>query len=264
MEIYGLYGKSGTGKSHKSSQVIDLYQIDAIIDDGILIMNKMRVAGKSAKNEKSLYKATKTAIFSSDSHRQEIYDFIQKTDIPRLLVIGTSQKMVRKIAERLDLPGEIKWLFIESFQTEEEIHIAHERRAEGFHVIPIIPIEVEKTYSGWFRNLVIHFDRRKEEVTLVRPLYFGDRITIDPQCVIDLVTLTTDPLLKIQSVKVNKKHISIKLSMQQEGNIENLLQWKKKLSDFLSYSLGIEFNVDVEWCTIIQSKQVKKSTKVKS
>lgn len=49
MDVYGLYGKSGTGKSYKSSEIIARYHIDAVLDDGILIMDKQRVAGKSAK-----------------------------------------------------------------------------------------------------------------------------------------------------------------------------------------------------------------------
>jgi hypothetical protein len=257
MEIYGLYGKSGTGKSHKSSQIIELYQIDAVIDDGILIMNKMRVAGKSAKNERSMYAATKRAIFFSESHRQEVCDFIKKSKISRMLVIGTSQRMIRRIAERLELPREIEWLAIESFQTEEEIKLAQEKRAEGFHVIPIVPVEVEKTYTGWFRKLVIHLGKRKEEVTLVKPLYIGNRITIDPQCIRDLVTLTTDPILQIHSVKVDKEKVFVSLSMQPGGTIENLRVWKKKLDSVLSYSLGIHFAVDIEWRTIIDPRRRK-------
>ncbi|GAE27391.1 hypothetical protein JCM9140_3535 [Halalkalibacter wakoensis JCM 9140] len=61
MKVFGLYGKSGTGKSHKSSEIVSFYNIEAVIDDGILIMNKKRVAGKSAKNETSLNCCNKTS-----------------------------------------------------------------------------------------------------------------------------------------------------------------------------------------------------------
>ena len=63
MEIYGLYGKSGTGKSHKAFKVLYDLKINTVIDDGLLIINKRKVAGKTAKNENSLIAATKRATF---------------------------------------------------------------------------------------------------------------------------------------------------------------------------------------------------------
>ncbi|MCZ8513143.1 hypothetical protein O9H85_12050 [Paenibacillus filicis] len=257
MKIYGLYGKSGTGKSHKSSEVVARYQIDAVIDDGILIMNKMRVAGKSAKNERFMYAATKRAIFFSESHRQEVYNFIKNTKINKMLVIGTSQKMVESIVKRLDLPQEIEWIPIESFQSEEELNLAKARRSVGYHVIPIYPVEVEKTYHGWFSKQVIRLGQRKEEVTLVKPLYYKNKITIDPQCVRDLVSIAADPILQIHSVKVDKEKVFISLSLQQGYTIESLRQWRNHLISILNNSLGIPYDVDVEWRAILPAKQAK-------
>ncbi|WDC84552.1 hypothetical protein PL321_02100 [Caloramator sp. mosi_1] len=51
MEIICLVGKSGTGKSYKAMQVASTYNIDCIIDDGLLIYKGKVVAGVSAKRK---------------------------------------------------------------------------------------------------------------------------------------------------------------------------------------------------------------------
>lgn len=51
MKIYGLYGKSGTGKSHKVQVLANNLGVKSIIDDGILIVDQSHVAGISAKCE---------------------------------------------------------------------------------------------------------------------------------------------------------------------------------------------------------------------
>ncbi|MCY9694553.1 hypothetical protein [Paenibacillus alginolyticus] len=63
LEVYGLFGKCGTGKSHRSVEVMKSIKADALIDDGILIIDKVQVAGISAKNERLIFAATKRAIF---------------------------------------------------------------------------------------------------------------------------------------------------------------------------------------------------------
>ncbi|BCJ86007.1 hypothetical protein [Effusibacillus dendaii] len=255
MKIYGLYGKSGTGKSHRASEVVARYQIDAVIDDGILIVNKMRVAGKSAKNERSMYAATKRAIFFSDSHRQEVYDAIRQLHIERLLIIGTSQKMIRRIAARLELSGEIEWIPIESFQSEEELALAKQQRSQGYHVIPIRPVEVEKTYTGgWFRKLVILMGRRKEEVTLVKPMYLSGKVTIHPQYIRELTEIEAGPEIQIHSVKVDNQKVDVSLSLLQGYTVEDLRVWKKRLQDSLVYSLEMPYVVNVEWRSILDKR----------
>ncbi|MCY9659519.1 hypothetical protein P5G65_23725 [Paenibacillus chondroitinus] len=174
MQIYGLYGKSGTGKSYKCLEVVFANQIDAVIDDGILIIDRVHVAGKSAKCEKLLYSATKRAIFQSDDHCcREVADFIHmKKEITKILILGTSKRMIQKIATRLDLPTEIEWIPIETVQLKDELLLARKYREEGYHVIPIQPVQVEKTYRGWSKNIPIQLSDRIVEVILIRPFDF--------------------------------------------------------------------------------------------
>lgn len=254
MDVYGLYGKSGTGKSYKSSEIIARYHIDAVLDDGILIMDKQRVAGKSAKNERTAYAATKTAIFFTDSHRLQVYNYIMRSGIKKILVIGTSKKMVEKIVQRLNLPNAIEWLSIESFQTEEELKLAGERRRIGYHVIPIVPDEVEKTYIGWFSKQIIHFGKQREEVILVKPAFSRDKITIYPQCIRDIVALSADSMLQIHSVQVDRNKVFIKLSLQRGCSIESLQNWKEHVTAVLLYCLNISYEVNIEWTAIHKEK----------
>lgn len=52
MKVYSLSGPSGTGKSTSALAFAHKLGVEAIIDDGLLIVNGIRVAGISAKFEK--------------------------------------------------------------------------------------------------------------------------------------------------------------------------------------------------------------------
>lgn len=255
MKIYGLYGKSGTGKSHKSSEVALRYQIGAVIDDGILILDKVKIAGKSAKNEKTAMAATKRAIFQSDNHKQEVYEQLQQLDIDKLLLLGTSKKMIRMIAQRLELDDEIHWIPIEDYQSPEEIQLARERRGNGYHVIPIRPIEVENTYSGsWFRKLVIRMGRKAEEVTLVKPEYLKGKIMIHPSCFRDIIHALALPEIRIHSVKPENDTVFLQLSLRSGFTMDQLLEWQQHCSETLVKMIGFPYAIDIEWKSILTSK----------
>lgn len=264
MQIYGLYGNSGTGKSHKSIQVMSKYEIDAVIDDGILIVNRIRVAGISAKNERYMHAATKRAVFHSDEHRREVVNAIQAYQIKRLLIIGTSQKMVLRIIERLALPGDVNWLPIEQFQTAEELEIASERRSRGYHIIPIQPIEVEKTYSGWFRKFIVRFGKRKEEITLIKPFYNGlssvkpdflgdGRIVFHSQAIRKMIFIASRNYRKLilNDISVDRDQITVVLSVHYGESIQLILDWRKQVIDELMELLGIQYVIKVEWKAVI-------------
>ncbi|GGG11309.1 hypothetical protein [Paenibacillus abyssi] len=272
MQIFGLYGKSGTGKSHKSMEVKTKFQIDAVIDDGILIINKIRVAGRSAKNEQYLHAATKRAIFHSEAHRREVREAIEARSIRRLLIIGTSQKMILRIIERLHLPPQVEWIPVEQFQTDEELNVARERRGKGYHIIPIQPIEVERTYTGWFRKFIVRFGKRKEEITLIKPFYsgksriktmfaVGGRIIIHPQAIKDIIYLTSrnDGKLILHDIKVEDDQITIVLSIYYGETVRVIQDWKGRIEDKLTETLGIRYHVNVEWKRILPVEHPFKS-----
>ena len=98
MYICALVGPSGTGKSHRALWVAKEHNIDYIIDDGLLIRGNGVVAGKSAKREKTRVGAVKTAVFTDDEHAFEVSMALKQNKVNRLLIRGTSDGMVAKIA----------------------------------------------------------------------------------------------------------------------------------------------------------------------
>lgn len=150
-QVYALVGESGTGKSFRSKLLAEEYGINAIIDDGLLIQDEKIIAGRSAKREKTYMGAVRVALFDDKEHRDSVAKVLRKTKIKKILILGTSEKMVTKIAMRLQLPQPQKIIHIEEIATREEIEKAQKsRHVEGKHVIPVPSIEVKKNYPQIF------------------------------------------------------------------------------------------------------------------
>lgn len=160
--VFALVGESGTGKSFRAKLIAEKYGIDAIIDDGLLIQNDKILAGHSAKREKTYMGAVRVALFDDKEHRDEVAKAWKKARIKKLLILGTSEKMVMKIATRLQLPQPQKIIHIEEIASREEIEKAiKSRQVEGKHVIPVPSIEIKRNYSQIFSNSIKIFFQRK-------------------------------------------------------------------------------------------------------
>ncbi|MBO4387879.1 MAG: hypothetical protein J5785_00370 [Spirochaetales bacterium] len=180
VHVYALVGKSGTGKSFKSQMIASRYRINLIIDDGLLIKGTKLLAGKSAKQEGNFITAMKTALFREEEHRSEILKALQSEYYRRILIIGTSEKMVGVIAGRLNLPQPERIFRIEDVSSQDEIEAAlRSRYTEGKHVIPVPTIEVTRTSPGIVYDSIQvflkQFGRRTRqkpyEKTLVKPQF---------------------------------------------------------------------------------------------
>ncbi len=177
VKVYALVGRSGTGKSFRAGLISKKYQIDLMIDDGLLIHNEKIVAGKSAKKEDAYMGAIKTALFDNPAHKQEVITKLRSIKFKKILLIGTSNKMVAKIAERLELPEISTYIQIEDIASKEEIETAIKSRTkEGKHVIPVPSIEVKRDYSHIFYDSIkVFFSRKKSkryvEKSVVRPTF---------------------------------------------------------------------------------------------
>ncbi|MDR1893201.1 MAG: hypothetical protein LBQ61_00735 [Spirochaetales bacterium] len=179
IKVYALVGRSGTGKSFRSQLVAEKYNIDLIIDDGLLIQQQKILAGKSAKKEAAYLGAIKTALFDDPSHRQEVKEAIKDSRFKAILIVGTSEKMINKIVTRLDLPDVNRWIKIEDISTEEEIGLAvRSRNAEGKHIIPVPAMEIGWDHGGIFHDTINVFLKNRFrpktrskvfEKTVVRP-----------------------------------------------------------------------------------------------
>ena len=154
--VFAFFGPSGTGKSFRAKLVAQQYGIKTIIDDGLLIHADEILAGKSAKLEKNYMGAVRTALFDDKEHRDSVARSIQKNRIKKILILGTSEKMVNKIAVRLQLPLPEKYIRIEEIATPEQMEEARRsRQIEGKHVIPVRAYEVKnQSYSKIFYDSI--------------------------------------------------------------------------------------------------------------
>ncbi|QEN09887.1 AAA family ATPase [Oceanispirochaeta crateris] len=161
IHVYALIGKSGTGKSFRARLLAEKYNIPYIIDDGLLINGNRIIAGKSAKKEKLYMGAIKTALFDDPQHRLEIRETIKKEKVRKILLIGTSEKMVNKMTQRLGLPPVNKLIKIEDIASREEIEKAIQARySEGKHIIPVPSIEIKTDYSHILQDSIKILFRR--------------------------------------------------------------------------------------------------------
>lgn len=164
MEVYSLVGSSGTGKSHRAMVVAYENGIDTVIDDGLLIRDGLKIAGKSAKREATALRAVKRAIFLDPEHVKEVQTAIARENPERILILGTSERMTKKIAAALSLPEPSKVIKIEDVATEREIQLAHElRETHGMHVIPLPSVEVKRDFPGYLVDPLKYFFSKKNE-----------------------------------------------------------------------------------------------------
>ncbi|HPB16469.1 MAG TPA: hypothetical protein PK870_02315, partial [Clostridia bacterium] len=161
IKVYALVGPSGTGKSHKSTLLASDMGITHIIDDGLLISENRVIAGKSAKKEATKIASIKRAIFDDNDHRKEVAKAIKASKADSILILGTSDKMVNEIAQKLEMPPVQKIIRITDISDEEEIAIATKSRQEkGKHVIPVPTFEIKKDFAGYLLDPLYIFRRR--------------------------------------------------------------------------------------------------------
>ena len=217
MDVIALVGPSGTGKSHRALMVAQHHQADAIIDDGILIKDGKIIAGNSAKKEKSKIMAVRRAIFVLPGHAEDVREAIQKVKPHRILILGTSENMVQKIAKILHLPPIAKVIRIEDIASMDEMAEArYHRIKEGKHIIPVPTIELKPHFSGYLIDPLQSFFKRSRtkrrrlgEKSIVRPVfsYYGKLVIDDSaiQSIVSSVVKAKDFVSKVGSIRV--KHL---------------------------------------------------------
>lgn len=177
VKVFALVGRSGTGKSYHSKQLAAKLKIDLIIDDGLLIKGERILAGHSAKEDPNFISAVRTAVFDDEDHKREVEAALLKEKYKKILIIGTSEKMINKICSRLALPMPERIIHIEEISSPEDIETAmHIRYTEGKHVIPVPPIEVTRSAPQIvYDSLKVLLGKKKNgkmqtsEKTIVRP-----------------------------------------------------------------------------------------------
>ena len=150
IRVYAFVGPSGTGKSYRAQMVANENNIHYIIDDGLFIKDNEIIAGESAKKAPTKIETVKKALFLQDNQKEEIRKAIDKYKPESILILGTSDGMVKKIAANIGVPPIEKIIYIEDIATKEEMEEARRSRiTEGKHVIPVPTFEIKKDFSGF-------------------------------------------------------------------------------------------------------------------
>lgn len=226
MRVIAFVGPSGTGKSYRSVMVSQKHGADAIIDDGLLISHGKVIAGSSAKREPTKIASVKHALFMRSYQVSEARRALKQYDIQCLMILGTSDGMVNKIAKNLGVGKIEKIIRIEDVATREEMNMAlRMRTAEGKHVIPVPTFEIKKEFSGFFlhplrrfqKNLDTEIPSAEADKSIVRPTfsYMGDYIISDN--VINEIAIyeanKIEGLEKVQNINLRKTEHGIHIDM---------------------------------------------------
>lgn len=216
IEVYAFVGPSGTGKSYRAQMVAGAYNIKFIIDDGLLVKENAIVAGQSAKKAPTKIETIKKALFNDEKQKSEMQEAIIKLSPKSILILGTSDKMVKTIAENLGLPPIKKTIYITDVATEEEIENAKRiRTTEGKHVIPVPTFELKKDFSGYlldplqiFKSQGLNGNPYISEKSIIRPTfnYIGNFTISDNvfKQIIEVQARDIKSISKIIRIRVNK------------------------------------------------------------
>ncbi|MFT9497072.1 Asp23/Gls24 family envelope stress response protein [Anaerosolibacter sp.] len=208
MKVVALVGESGTGKSYRAITLSHEKDLDCIIDDGLLVQKNKIIAGKSAKRESTAVGAVKRALFHDDGHRDLVKQAIHERNVQGILILGTSERMVNKIAQRLGISPIQEYVYIEDISTEEERKAAKKQRRDlGKHVIPVPTFEIKQDFSGYFIDPLKILRRRKDntidvsEKSVVRPTFsYMGRYTISDKVISDLVAHAALKIIGVSKV----------------------------------------------------------------
>lgn len=179
IKVYAFVGPSGTGKSYRAQMVAGEKDVHFIIDDGLLINDNKVVAGESAKKASTKIETVKKALFLHEDEKKVIQKALRKYRVKGILILGTSDGMVEKIAENLGLPKIIETIYINDVATDDEMKTARRIRVtEGKHVIPVPTFEIKKDFSGYLLDPLQIFKSKGKgekpyisEKSIIRPTF---------------------------------------------------------------------------------------------
>ena len=226
VKVYAFVGPSGTGKSYRAQMVASEKGIHFIIDDGLLIKDNEIIAGESAKKAPTKIETVKHALFYEDAEKKPIEKAIKKYKPAKILILGTSDGMVQKIAANLGLPEVSDTTYINQVATEEEMQTArHIRVTEGKHVIPVPTFELKKDFSGYLLDPLQIFKSKGigqkpyiSEKTIMRPTFsYLGKFTISDTVfrqIIEFLVTKMPEIYKVVRTRVSSSEIGTSIYME--------------------------------------------------
>lgn len=239
IRVCAFVGPSGTGKSYRAQMVASENDINFIIDDGLLINENAVVAGSSAKKAPTKIETVRHALFIEEEEKQEMIEAFNKFKPSAILILGTSDGMVAKIAANLGLPPISKTIYIHEVATEEEMENARRIRVtEGKHVIPVPTFEIKKDFSGYLLDPLQIFKSKGKgktpyisEKSIIRPTfsYMGNFTISDTvfKQIIEYLANKESSIHKIVRIRVNNGELGTEIYM------EVIVNYGRKIVDVL-------------------------------
>lgn len=247
IKTYAFIGPSGTGKSYRAQYVASEREIKYIIDDGLLIKGSQVIAGVSAKKAPTKIETVKNALFLTEDKKIEIQKAIKKYRPDSILILGTSDGMVDKIAANLGLPPIAERIYINEVATQEEMDTARRIRVtQGKHVIPVPTFEIKKDFSGYLLDPLQIFKSKGKnaepyiaEKSIIRPTfsYLGN-FTISDSVFKDIIVTVAkkvEGIYKVLKIRVDKTQydtagvqLYIEVSIEYGANMMEVLRIFKK------------------------------------
>ena len=245
IKVYAFVGPSGTGKSYRAQMVASEKDIKFIIDDGLLIMDNKVIAGESAKKAPTKVGTVKHALFYEKEERDNIIKALRKYRPQSILILGTSDGMVKKIAANLELPEISETIYITDVATEQEMETARRIRVtEGKHVIPVPTFEIKKDFSGYLLDPLQIFKSKGKgekpyvsEKSIIRPTfsYLGNFTISDTvfRQILEYLAVQTPAIYKILKTRVENYGEGVKLYMEVTimygyNVVDGIKEFKKK------------------------------------
>ena len=247
IKVYAFVGPSGTGKSYRAQMVANERGINYIIDDGLLISGNEVLAGVSAKKAPTKIETVRNALFQNEERKKEIQAVIKKRKPDSILILGTSDEMVKRIAENLEFEPISETIYITDVATEEEMAMARNIRVtQGKHVIPVPTFAIKKDFSGYLLDPLQIFKSKGKgkapyisEKSIIRPTfsYLGNFQISDTvfKQIIDYVAKKTSGVNKIYRAIIKKHsgpedgiYIYIEVIIESGGNINETMGRLKK------------------------------------
>ena len=245
IKVYAFVGPSGTGKSYRAQMIASERGISFIIDDGLLIKGNEVIAGESAKKAATKVATVKHALFYEESEREPIIKAFKKYKPESILILGTSDGMVQKIAANLGLPEISETIYITDVATEEEMKTARRIRVtEGKHVIPVPTFEIKKDFSGYLLDPLQIFKSKGKgqqpyisEKSIIRPTFsYLGKFTISDlvfRQILEYLAVQTPAIHKILKARVDNFGEGVKIYMEVSivygfNVVEGLNKFKEK------------------------------------
>ena len=226
IKVYAFVGPSGTGKSYRAQMVASERNINYIIDDGLLIKENEVIAGESAKKAPTKVGTVKHALFYEEEEREIIVKALRKYRPESILILGTSDGMIQKIAANLGLPEISETIYITDVATEQEMKTARRiRETEGKHVIPVPTFEIKKDFSGYLLDPLQIFKSKGKgqkpyvsEKSIIRPTFsYMGKFTISDvvfRQILEYLAIQTPAIYKVLKTRVENYGEGVKIYME--------------------------------------------------